>query len=113
LQHVSLKAVYIFFDIWDITAINNKRDVPCHVLFLEFVFKNVQCHFFTVHSISASGLVTILLSHIFIVRYRNSATDVSSGYGLNDRGFGVLVLVIPNFSILHVVHTVLGLFPSG
>jgi hypothetical protein len=44
---------------------------------------------------------------------RDSSVGIAAGYGLEDGGVGVQVLVRQEFSLLHVVHTSFGVHPTS
>jgi hypothetical protein len=46
-------------------------------------------------------------------RSRDSVVGIATGYGLDDRGIEVRVLVGQEFSLLHVVQTCFGVHPTS
>jgi hypothetical protein len=51
------------------------------------------------------GLHGLLQGQLYLLRSRDSAVGIETGYGLDDGGVGVRVPVRFKFSLLHVVQT--------
>jgi hypothetical protein len=49
----------------------------------------------------------------FKIRCLDSAVGIATGYGLEDRWFGVRVPVGQEFSLLHIVYTGTGVHPAS
>jgi hypothetical protein len=63
--------------------------------------------------LSAPFSYTLYISYVLYPGSRDSLVGIATGYGLEDRGVGIRVPVVSRISLLHVVQTDSGAYPSS
>jgi hypothetical protein len=58
-------------------------------------------------------LIMQLFQYFLLLKSRDSAVGIATGYGLDDQGFGVRVPVGKKFPLLHFVQIVSGAHPTS